>query len=68
MSGSIEDWQVPTAVLFGIDGMLAGGPITGVTQIDSFIDDVYESLHGERPARARSGHLIVRAASGVAQP
>ena len=50
VSGSIEDWRVPTAVLFGIDGMLAGGPITGVREIDSFVDDVYESLHGERPA------------------
>jgi hypothetical protein len=50
VSGSIADWQVPTAVLFGIDGMLAGGPITGVSGIDSFVDDIYESLHGVRPA------------------
>jgi hypothetical protein len=52
VSGSIEDWRVPTAVLFGIDGMLAGGPITGVREIDSFVDDIYESLHGMRPAGA----------------
>jgi hypothetical protein len=51
VSDSIEDWRVPTAVLFGIDGMLAGGPITGVREIAEFVDDIYESLHGERPAR-----------------
>jgi hypothetical protein len=50
VSGSIEDWRVPTAVLFGIDGMLAGGPITGVREIDDFVDDIYESLNGHRPA------------------
>jgi hypothetical protein len=49
ISGSIKDWQVPTAVLFGIDGMLAGGPITGVREIDDFVDDIYESLNGHRP-------------------
>ncbi|WP_426323463.1 MauE/DoxX family redox-associated membrane protein [Microbacterium sp. E-13] len=50
VSSSIEDWRVPTAVLFGIDGLLAGGPVTGVREIDEFVGDVYESLHGERPA------------------
>ena len=52
VSGSIEDWRVPTAVLFGIDGLLAGGPVTGVLEIDSFVGDVYESLHGRRPDEA----------------
>lgn len=48
--GSIEDWPTPTAVLFGADGLLAGGPVSGADEIDVFFDDVYESLHGERPA------------------
>ena len=50
VSRSIKDWAVPTAVLFGIDGMLAGGPVTGVGEIDDFVDDIYESLNGHRPA------------------
>ena len=50
VSKSIEDWRVPSAVLFGIDGLLAGGPVTGVREIDQFVDDVYESLHGAPPA------------------
>jgi hypothetical protein len=54
VSGSISDWLTPTAVLFGIDGMLAGGPETGVEAISAFVDDIYESLHGERPVRQAS--------------
>ncbi|REJ08017.1 hypothetical protein DY023_01775 [Microbacterium bovistercoris] len=41
--------STPSAVLLGADGMLAGGPVTGSKEIAEFIDDVYESLHGERP-------------------
>ena len=41
----------PSAVLLGADGLLAGGPVTGDRAVDSFVDDVYESLHGERPVR-----------------
>ena len=48
--GSIADWATPTAVLLGADGLLAGGPVTGAEEIDVFFDDIYESLHGERPA------------------
>ncbi|MBN9157306.1 MULTISPECIES: MauE/DoxX family redox-associated membrane protein [unclassified Microbacterium] len=48
-SGSIGDFSTPTAVLLGMDGMLAGGPVTGAGAIAEFVDDVYESLHGERP-------------------
>ena len=47
--GSIGDWATPSAVLLGADGMLAGGPVTGDLAVERFIDDVYESLHGERP-------------------
>jgi uncharacterized membrane protein YphA (DoxX/SURF4 family) len=46
---SIADWPVPTAVLLGIDGMLAGGPESGSDAVDAFVGDVYESLHGTRP-------------------
>ena len=49
-SGSIGDFYTPTAVLLGMDGMLAGGPVTGSGAIAEFVDDVYESLHGERPS------------------
>lgn len=55
VSGSIEDWGTPSAVLLGIDGLLAGGPITGDLAVDRFVDDIYESLHGERPVRADAG-------------
>lgn len=48
VSGSIEDWPTPTAVLIGADGFLAGGPVTGNTAVESLIHDVYESLHGAR--------------------
>ncbi|SDM09757.1 MauE/DoxX family redox-associated membrane protein [Microbacterium azadirachtae] len=44
-----DHWFTPTAVLLGADGMLAGGPVTGASAIAEFVDDVYESLHGERP-------------------
>lgn len=47
--GSISDWPTPTAVLLGGDGLLAGGPETGAEAITSFVGDIYESLHGERP-------------------
>lgn len=49
VSGSIMDWPTPTAVLLGMDGMLAGGPEIGTVDIPHFIDDIYESLHGVRP-------------------
>ena len=47
--GSIADWRFPTAVLFGADGLLAGGPETGAIAIETFVGDIYETLHGERP-------------------
>lgn len=43
----------PAAMLLGVDGLLAGGPVSG-TEIEPFIDDIYESLHGERPPRSES--------------
>jgi hypothetical protein len=41
----------PSAVLLGADGLLAGGPVTGDRAVDRFVDEIYESLHGERPVR-----------------
>jgi len=49
--GSIDDWATPAAVLIGADGYLAGGPVSGADEIESFVGDIYESLHGERPPR-----------------
>ena len=48
---SIGYRSTPSAVLYGMDGLLAGGPVSGPREVAEFIDDVYESLHGERPAR-----------------
>lgn len=42
--GSIEEWSTPTALLLGADGMLAGGPVTGVSAIEEFVQDVRSSL------------------------
>lgn len=47
----IDRLSTPTAILLGADGMLAGGPEVGSVAIDAFVDDIYESLHGERPSR-----------------
>lgn len=49
VQGSIADWATPTAVLIGADGYLAGGPVSGAEDIATFVGDIYESLHGERP-------------------
>lgn len=42
--GSIADWQTPSAVLLGGDGLLAGGPVTGFAAIAQFVEDIEESL------------------------
>jgi hypothetical protein len=51
VADSIENWATPTAVLLGADGMLAAGPATGDLAVASLVEDIYESLHGERPDR-----------------
>lgn len=51
---SIFEWATPTALLLGADGMLAGGPVTGHLAVADFVDDVYETLHGERPVHSTS--------------
>jgi Methylamine utilisation protein MauE len=46
VSESLSDhWMTPTAVLLGIDGLLAGGPVVGYLPITEFISDINESLH-----------------------
>ncbi|MDT0186481.1 hypothetical protein Q9S36_40485 [Microbacterium sp. ARD31] len=49
---SLDIPSTPTAVLLGADGLLAGGPAVGADDIDDFVADIYESLHGERPQTA----------------
>lgn len=51
VSDSLGYSGTPSAVLLGVDGLLAGGPVTGDRAVDRFVDDIYEALHGERPAR-----------------
>lgn len=46
---SLDVGATPAAVLLGVDGMLAGGPVRGAADVEAFVGDVYESLHGERP-------------------
>ena len=41
---SIEEWPTPTAVLFGADGMLAGGPEVGADGVRAFVLDIRASL------------------------
>lgn len=44
-----DAWMTPSAILLGADGLLAGGPVSGAPQVAEFVEDIYESLHGERP-------------------
>ena len=34
----------PVAVLLGADGLLAGGPVHGVAEIEQFVADIAEQL------------------------
>lgn len=47
-----DAWTTPSAILLGADGLLAGGPVAGAPQVAEFVNDIYESLHGERPPAA----------------
>lgn len=49
VSASLGYYSNPSAVLFGIDGLLAGGPVSGGEEIEQFVGDIYESLRGVRP-------------------
>ncbi len=39
----------PAAVLFGADGMLAGGPVVGARDIEQFVDDIVAELASGPP-------------------
>lgn len=41
----------PAAVLLGVDGLLAGGPVNGVAAIDGFVDDIVGELAPPDAAR-----------------
>lgn len=49
VSQSLGYHASPSAMLFGVDGLLAGGPVSGGANIRTFVGDIYESLHGLRP-------------------
>ena len=36
--------QSPMAVLLGADGLLAGGPVEGMAEIEAFVSDIEEQL------------------------
>lgn len=41
---SISDWLTPSAVLLGVDGMLASDPVSGRSAIEAFIEEIRISL------------------------
>lgn len=41
---SIAEWRAPTAILLGVDGMLAGGPVSGHPAIEALIGEIRTSL------------------------
>lgn len=42
---SVTEGRVPGAVLLGVDGLLADGPVTGNQSVAEFIEDIHASLH-----------------------
>ena len=34
----------PSAVLLGVDGLVAGGPVSGMDELGTFVDDIEEAL------------------------
>ncbi|MBO0980988.1 DoxX family protein [Microbacterium sp. SD291] len=47
---SLGPWRTPSAVLLGVDGMLAGGPVSGPGAVEEFVAEIEESLRELRPA------------------
>lgn len=47
---SLDMPSTPTAVLLGVDGMLAGGPVVGTDDVKAFVEEIHESLREVRPA------------------
>ncbi len=50
VSESIGPWSTPSALLLGVDGMLAGGPVSGTAAIAAFMTEIDESLRSVRQA------------------
>ncbi|AXK46871.1 MauE/DoxX family redox-associated membrane protein [Brachybacterium saurashtrense] len=53
--GALGARSAPSAVLLGADGLLAGGPVTGGSEVIGFVEEILEQLQeaqqpGERPA------------------
>ena len=44
LAGMFAAAEHPAAVLLGVDGLLAGGPVLGIAAIDRFVDDIAEAL------------------------
>lgn len=44
--------HAPAAVLLGADGLLAGGPVHGVEEIEDFVNEILDQLRGDLPADA----------------
>lgn len=42
--------STPAAVLIGVDGLMAGGPVVGEDAVAEFVEDVLAELHGEANA------------------
>lgn len=53
LAGIFETADHLAAVLLGVDGLLAGGPVLGISAIDGFVDDIAEAL--EDPGSADAG-------------
>ena len=49
--GALRAGSSPAAVLLGADGLLAGGPVNGVEDIEAFVGDIAAQL-SEAPASA----------------
>ena len=62
---ALEVTGSPAAVLLGADGLLAGGPVSGIEEIEEFVREIQEALdeHPVVPAEAitvitEPGHLL----------
>lgn len=49
---TMEMPRTPSAVLLGVDGLLAGGPVTGPDAIQAFVEDITTELEAARPSAA----------------
>ena len=49
---TMEMPRTPSAVLLGVDGLLAGGPVTGPDAIQAFVEDITHELEAARQSAA----------------